>query len=159
MPLAATLTTEKIYRAFLGEYRDWKTFFHGHSYTGNPLGCAVALANLEVFRKEKTLVKLQPKIKMLTRLLEPLANHPHVGEIRQCGFMIGIELVKHRIRRQPYPLEDRIGHQVAMEARKRGLLIRPIGSVIVFMPPLSITRFELTSLVVKARESLEEVTK
>ena len=143
MPLAATMATEEIYQAFLGEYRDWKTFFHGHSYTGNPLGCAVALANLEVFRTEQTLKHLQPKIKLLNRLLKPLAEHPHVGEIRQCGFMVGIELVKKRTAREPYPLEERIGHRVAMEARTRGLLLRPIGNVIVLMPPLITTMIEL----------------
>ena len=143
MPLAATMATEDMYQAFLGEYRDWKTFFHGHSYTGNPLGCALALANLEVFRTEQTLKHLQPKIKALRRLLKPLAEHPHVGEIRQCGFMVGIELVKNRTTREPYPLEERIGHRVAMEARTRGLLLRPIGNIIVLMPPLITTMIEL----------------
>lgn len=157
MPLAGTLTTEGIYRAFLGEYRDWKTFFHGHSYTGNPLGCAVALANLQVFRKERTLARLQPKIRMLTRLLLPLAQHSNVGEIRQCGFMVGIELVKDRIRQQPYPLKDRIGHRVAMEVRKQGLLIRPIGNVIVLMPPLSIAERELKSIVQITLEAINIV--
>jgi adenosylmethionine-8-amino-7-oxononanoate aminotransferase len=158
MPLAATLATEEIYQAFLGEYQGWKTFFHGHSYTGNPLGCAVALANLEVFKKEKTVARLQPKIKTLKRLLAPLVQHPHVGEIRQCGFMVGIELVKDRIARQPYPLEDRMGHQVAMEARKQGLLIRPIGNVIVLMPPLSISTPEVTRIVQIARLSIQRIT-
>jgi adenosylmethionine-8-amino-7-oxononanoate aminotransferase len=99
MPLAAMLATDEIYQAFLGEYRDWKTFFHGHSYTGNPLGCAVALANLQVFRQEHTLTRLQLKIKALSRLLKLLAEHPHVSDIRQCGFMVGIELVKRRMAR------------------------------------------------------------
>ncbi|HKN85320.1 MAG TPA: adenosylmethionine--8-amino-7-oxononanoate transaminase [Nitrospiraceae bacterium] len=139
MPLAATLATEEIYQAFLGKYREWKTFFHGHSYTGNPLGCAVALANLEVFRQEHTLKSLQPKIKALRQLLKPLAKHPHVGEIRQCGFMVGIELVKDRTTREPHRLEERIGHRVAQEARGRGLLLRPIGNVIILMPPLITT--------------------
>jgi adenosylmethionine-8-amino-7-oxononanoate aminotransferase len=143
MPLAVTMATEDMYQAFLGEYRDWKTFFHGHSYTGNPLGCAVALANLDVFRQEHTLKRLQPKIKALRRLLTSLAEHSHVGEIRQCGFMVGIELVKNRTTREPYPLEERIGHRVAMEARTRGLLLRPIGNVIVLMPPLITTMIEL----------------
>lgn len=146
MPLAATLTTEEIYQAFLGEYRDWKTFFHGHSYTGNPLGCAVALANLDVFQKEHTLRHLHPKIKALRRLLKPLAAHPHVGEIRQCGFMVGIELVKDRATREPYPVEDRIGHRVAMHARKEGLLLRPIGNVIVLMPMLTTSIKDLASM-------------
>ena len=147
LPLAATLTTEEIYRAFLGKYEEFKTFFHGHSYTGNPLGCAVALANLEVFRNERTLATLQPKIRLLTQLLKPLLRLPHVGEIRQQGFMVGIELVRDRVTREPYPLEARIGHRVAQEARKRGLLIRPLGHIIVLMPPLSVNRGTLTRMV------------
>ena len=147
LPLAATLTTEEIYRAFLGKYEEFKTFFHGHSYTGNPLGCAVALANLDVFRNERTLATLQPKIRLLTQLLKPLLRLPHVGEIRQQGFMVGIELVRDRVTREPYPLEARIGHRVAQEARKRGLLIRPLGHIIVLMPPLSVNRGTLTRMV------------
>jgi adenosylmethionine---8-amino-7-oxononanoate aminotransferase len=137
MPLAATLATEEIYKAFLGNYEDFKTFFHGHSYTGNQLGCAVALANIGVFRKEKTLARLWPKIKMLSRLLRPLRTHPHVGDIRQQGFMVGIELVQERSTRTPYPLESRIGHRIAQEARTQGLLVRPLGHIMVLMPPLS----------------------
>jgi len=156
--LAATLATENIYQAFLGEYREWKTFFHGHSYTGNPLGCAVALANLEVFRKEKTLARLQSKISALTDLLAPLADHPHIGDVRQCGFMVGIELVQDRTTSKAYPLEARIGHRVAMEARRRGLLLRPIGNVIVLMPPLSITRRELERVTDVTIESINHVT-
>ena len=159
MPLAATMTTEDIYQAFLGEYRDWKTFFHGHSYTGNPLGCAVALANLEVFRMEHTLKHLQPKIKALRRLLTSLAGHPHVGEIRQCGFMVGIELVKNRTTREPYPLEERIGHRVALEARRRGLLLRPIGNVIVLMPPLITTMTELKRMMQILERSIMSATR
>jgi adenosylmethionine-8-amino-7-oxononanoate aminotransferase len=147
MPLAATLATEEIYRAFLGRYEDWKTFFHGHSYTGNPLGCAAALANLEVFRTERTLAKLRPKIAILRQLLRSLAKLPQVGDIRQCGFMVGIELVKDRLTKEPYPLEMRIGHRVAMEARRRGLLIRPLGNVVVLMPPLSTPRAALAQMV------------
>lgn len=154
MPLAATLATEDIYQAFLGEYRDWKTFFHGHSYTGNPIGCALALANLEVFRKEQTLKRLQPKIKALRQLLKPLGDHPHVGEIRQCGFMMGIELVKDRMTREPYPIEERIGHRVAMEARRRGLLLRPIGNVIVLMPPLVTSLKELSEIIQSVCDSI-----
>jgi adenosylmethionine-8-amino-7-oxononanoate aminotransferase len=147
LPLAATLTTEEIYRAFLGKYEEFKTFFHGHSYTGNPLGCAVALANLEIFRKERTLARLQPKIRLLARLLKPLLTSPRVGDIRQQGFMAGIELVRDRATRDAYPLEARIGHRVAHEAKKRGLLLRPLGHVIVLMPPLSISSGALTSMV------------
>lgn len=158
MPLAATMATEEIYQAFLGEYRDWKTFFHGHSYTGNPLGCAVALANLEVFRTQHTLKHVQPKIKALRRLLTPLAEHPHVGEIRQCGFMVGIELVKNRTTREPYALEERVGHRVAMEARKRGLLLRPIGNVIVLMPPLVTSINQLRDMIEIIQHSMSTIT-
>jgi adenosylmethionine-8-amino-7-oxononanoate aminotransferase len=153
LPLAATLTTERIYRAFLGRYDEFKAFFHGHSYTGNPLGCAVALANLEVFRKERTLARLQPKIKTLGRLLAPFRAHQHVGDIRQLGLIVGIELVKNRGTKAPYPLAERVGMRVADEAKKLGLLLRPLGNVIVLMPPLSTTIPELrrmTGIVTKA---------
>jgi adenosylmethionine-8-amino-7-oxononanoate aminotransferase len=147
LPLAATLTTEEIYRAFLGKYEEFKTFFHGHSYTGNPLGCAVALANLDIFRTEHTLAKLTPKISRLSRLLKPLLRLPHVGDIRQQGFMVGIELVRDRATREAYPVEARVGHRVAKEARKRGLLLRPLGHIIVLMPPLSVNIPTLTRMV------------
>lgn len=147
MPLAATLTTDEIYRAFLGTYGEFKTFFHGHSYTGNPLGCAVALANLEVFRTEHTLARLRPKIKALHRLLQPLRELPHVGDIRLQGLMVGIELVRNKASKEPYPLTARIGHRVAIAARKRGLLIRPLGAVIVLLPPLSVSTSEMRSMI------------
>lgn len=158
MPLAATLTTEELYKAFLGRYEDFKTFFHGHSYTGNPVGCAVALANLEVFRTEKTLVRLRPKIKFLAKLLKPLRNHPHVGDVRQAGFMVGIELVQDRVNKTPYPLESRIGHRVAMDARQRGLLLRPLGHIIVLMPPLSTDSKTLSKMVDIMARSISSAT-
>ena len=158
LPLAATLTTENIYRAFLGRYDEWKTFFHGHSYTGNPLGCAVALANLDVFRRERTLAQLQPKVKALSRLLRPLDDLAHVGDVRQRGFMVGIELVRDRHAKFSYPLKQRIGHRVVMEARRRGLFLRPLGNVIVLMPPLTVTLRELSRMVRIVRESIRAVT-
>ncbi|HET9575011.1 MAG TPA: adenosylmethionine--8-amino-7-oxononanoate transaminase [Nitrospira sp.] len=158
MPLAATLTTEDIYRAFLGKYEDFKAFFHGHSYTGNPLGCALALANLEVFKNENTLAKLRPKIRMLARLLQPLRKLPHVGEIRQQGFMVGIELVQDTITRSAYPPEARIGHRVTQEARKRGLLLRPLGHIIVLMPPLTVLPGELRRMLVIIDQSIRAAT-
>ena len=158
MPLAATLTTDEIYQAFLGKYADFKTFFHGHSYTGNPLGCAVALANIELFQREKTLARLQPKIKAMTRLLQPLKQLPHVGEIRQRGFIVAIELVEDKQTKKPDPLEARVGHRVAMESRRRGLLLRPIGNVIVLMPPLSTSLPELRRMVEILEEAIETVT-
>lgn len=159
LPLAATLATEEIYRAFLGRYEDFKTFFHGHSYTGNPLGCAVALASLGLFRRERVLKSLGPKIALLRKLLSRFTELPHVGAIRQQGLMAGIELVRDQRTREAYPLEARIGHQVAMAARHRGLLIRPLGNVIVLLPPLSTTREELTKMVAILRESIDTLTR
>lgn len=158
MPLAATLTTEEIYKAFLGKYEDFKTFFHGHSYTGNPLGCAVAMASLEVFKRDKTLSRLQSKIKAMTRLLQPLWQLPHVGDIRQRGFMAAIELVQDRTTRNSYPLEARMGHRVTQEARRHGLLLRPLGHIIVLMPPLSIDLPVLARMVAILHRAIATVT-
>jgi adenosylmethionine-8-amino-7-oxononanoate aminotransferase len=158
MPLAATLTTEEIYKGFLGKYEDFKTFFHGHSYTGNPLGCSVALANLELFKKEKTLARLQPKIKTMARLLQPLRQLPHVGDIRQKGLMAAIELVEDKNTKKPYPLEARVGHKVTMDARRRGLLLRPIGNVLILLPPLSTSLPELRRMVETLQASIETAT-
>ncbi|HEU4686206.1 MAG TPA: adenosylmethionine--8-amino-7-oxononanoate transaminase [Nitrospira sp.] len=155
MPLAATLTTEKIYEAFLGNFEDFKTFFHGHSYTGNPLGCAVASANLDLFQRERTLPRLKPKIAALRRMLDPLRSMPHVGDVRQRGFMCGIELVLDRATKTPFPLETRIGHLVAREARHRGLILRPLGHIIVLMPPLNTDVRTLARMVSIMSESIE----
>jgi len=146
LPLAATLTTEDLYRGFLGEYRELRTFFHGHTYTGNPLACAAAIANLDLFRTEGTLRKLQPKIGLLSRELERFTELAHVGEIRQKGFMVGIELVRNKETKEPYALEQKIGIKVTLECRRRGLVIRPLGNVIVLMPPLSISSGQLKQL-------------
>ena len=141
LPLAATLATERIYEGFLGRYEDQRTFFHGHTYTGNPLACAAGVATLEAFGAERTLENLQPKIELLARLLdERLARLPAVAEVRQRGFMVGIELGE-------FDPADRIGHQVVLAARKRGAIIRPLGDVVVLMPPLSISQPDLRRLV------------
>lgn len=158
LPLAATLVKEDIYNAFLADYSDRKTFFHGHSYTGNPLACSAALASLDVFRKEKTLNKLQPKIKLLSHRLKGFKNLSHVGDIRQKGFMVGIELVKDKKTRQVYPWQDKIGIKVIQHARRRGLILRPLGNCIVLMPPLSITKRELGSLLDITYEAIKDVT-
>jgi adenosylmethionine-8-amino-7-oxononanoate aminotransferase len=158
MPLAATLTTDEVYRAFLGRYDEWKTFFHGHSYTGNPLGCAVALANIRLFRKARTFAALRGKIATLTRLLKPLKGLTHVGDIRQLGLMIGIELVKDHDSREPYSPDERIGHHVSMEARRLGLLLRPLGTVLVLMPPLASTPRELALMVSILKCAIQRVT-
>jgi adenosylmethionine-8-amino-7-oxononanoate aminotransferase len=152
LPLAATLTTESVYDAFLGEHHEYKTFFHGHTYTGNPLACAAALATLDVFESERTLERLAPKIALLGELLDELvAPLPTVAEIRRRGFMTGIELIS-------FPVEARMGHQVTLAARARGAIVRPLGDVVVLMPPLSITEDELTRLVGITAAAIEEAT-
>ncbi len=158
LPVAATLATDEVYNAFLGEYTDLKTFFHGHTYTGNPLGCAAALATLKVFEKARTLDALRPKIDRLRQGLSRFESLAHVGDIRQCGFIAAVELVANRSSRRPYPVENRIGPRVCREARNRGLLIRPLGNTIVLMPPLSIPLPELRRLLDITFESIRTVT-
>jgi adenosylmethionine-8-amino-7-oxononanoate aminotransferase len=152
LPLAATLTTERIYRAFLGEHAEFKTFFHGHTYTGNPLACAAALASLDVFERERTIDRMHVKIELLGRWLarrvEPLDG---VAEVRRRGFMVGIQLAD-------FPVERRMGHQVTLAARRRGAIIRPLGDVVVLMPPLAITEADLRRLVEITAEAIAEAT-
>lgn len=150
LPLAATLTTKKIYDGFIFDYKDQKTFFHGHTYTGNPLACAAALANLEVFEKERTLEKLAPKIKFLARQLKMFYNLPSVVEVRQCGFMAGIELQG--------AWEDRVGAKVCQRLRDFGIILRPLGNVVVILPPLVINRDELEYLLKTTYRVIKEIT-
>jgi len=147
LPLAATLTTEAVYDAFLGAPAEAKTFFHGHTYTGNPVACAVALANLDVFKNERTLARLGPKIELLERRLAEIAAMPGVSEVRSRGVMVGIDLGEH----DP---ELRVGHRVTLEARRRGALVRPLSNVVVLMFPLSITEAELEALLDITAESI-----
>jgi adenosylmethionine-8-amino-7-oxononanoate aminotransferase len=147
LPLAATLTTEAVYEGFLGAPAEGKTFFHGHTYTGNPIACAVALANLDIFRDERTIEALQPKIELLDRRLAEIAEMPGVTEVRSRGVMVGIDLGEH----DP---ELRLGHRVTREARERGAMIRPLSEVIVLMPPLAISEAELTDLLDICVESI-----
>lgn len=158
LPLSATLTTDRVYNAFLGEYKEFKSFFHGHTYSANPLACAAALANLEIFEKERTLEKLEPKIRLLAEELWKMRRLAHVGDVRQVGFMVGIELVRDAKTKEPYPLEEKRGFRVTLAARRKGVIIRPLGNVIVLMPPLSIKKSELRTLCRVVFESIHEVT-
>ncbi|MCX5856015.1 MAG: adenosylmethionine--8-amino-7-oxononanoate transaminase [Deltaproteobacteria bacterium] len=158
MPLAATLATDKIYEGFLGEYEEFKTFFHGHTFTGNPLACAASIASLEIFEEENTIGSLQGKIAHLAKKLQPFAELSHVGEVRQCGVMVGIELVGDRKAKELFPPEKRTGHRVIMEARERGVIVRPLGDVIVLMPPLSISYGEIDKLCETVYEAIRVVT-
>lgn len=147
LPLAATLTTEEVYEGFLGAPAEQRTFFHGHTYTGNALACAAALANLDVFEQEGTLEQLQPKLELLTELLAEVEEMDEVTEIRRRGFMVGIDLGDH-------DAELRMGHRVTNEARERGAIIRPLGNTIVIVPPLSISAAELRELVAICADSI-----
>jgi adenosylmethionine-8-amino-7-oxononanoate aminotransferase len=152
LPLAATLASERIYEGFLGRFEDYRTFFHGHTYTGNPLACAAGIATLETFERERTLELLQPKIELLARVLDHrVATLPGVAEVRQRGFMVGIELSER-------PPHERTGHRVTLAARRRGAVIRPLGDVVVLMPPLAISEADLTRLVAITASAIGEAT-
>lgn len=148
MPLAATLATERVYEGFLGAPEEQRTFFHGHTYTGNPLACAAALASLDAFESEQTLARLQPKIRLLGELLGEVGALAEVAEVRSRGFMVGIDLGEH----DPSLL---LGHRVTLEARKRGAIVRPLGDVVVLMPPLSISEDDLRQLVKITADSIQ----
>lgn len=157
LPLAVTMTTEKICRAFLGKQEELKTFFHGHTYTANPLACAAAQANLALFEKKKIIASLPEKIEHLRRELAGLASLPWVGDIRQRGLMAGIELVANKTTRADFPARDQICARVCAACRPKGLLIRPLGNVIVLMPPLSVTPRELSFMARAIRAAIMEV--
>ena len=155
LPLAATLTTEHVFESFLGSFASRRTFFHGHTYTGNPLACAAATASMRLFRDRGILAGLPARAEALGRALAPLQAHPHVGEIRRRGLMVGIELVRDRSTREEYAFELRAGHQVTLEARRRGAILRPLGNVVVLMPPLAMTVPQLEELSAITRESID----
>jgi adenosylmethionine-8-amino-7-oxononanoate aminotransferase len=158
MPLAATISTDVIYNAFLVDFKDLKTFFHGHSYTGNPLACAAALACLNLFEKEQILINLKGKIQILELWLKEILNLQHVGDVRNVGLMAGVELVKDKKTKEPYGWEEKMGWRVAYQARENGVFIRPLGNVIVIMPPLSISEQNLNQLLKVIRDSIVTVT-
>jgi len=158
MPLAVTLATDEIYNVFLGEFKDLKTFFHGHSYTGNPLACAAALACLDLFEKEQVLKELKGKINILEAWLNDLLNLQHVGDVRNIGLMAGVELVRDKKTKEPYAWAEKMGWRVAYRAREKGVFIRPLGDVIVIMPPLSISSENLDQLLKVIKDSIVAVT-
>lgn len=151
LPLAATLATEAIYAAFLGEAREWKTFFHGHSYTGNPLACAAALASLDIFERERVIENLPPKIERVRQNLQAMLDLPHVAGVRQCGLMAGIVLT-------PYPPDLFMGARVCRRARGLGLITRPLGDVVTFLPPLASTEAEIDTMLGIIREAIRRET-
>lgn len=158
LPVAATLTREKIFNAFLGEFTENKTFFHGHTYTGNQLGCAAALANLDLMEKNQTLTHVKRISALFASKLTKMAEQsPFIGEIRRKGLMTGIEIVQSKKNRVPFPAEKRAGHKIIMECRKHGVLTRNLGDVIVINPPLSITEMELDRILSALELSIDKI--
>lgn len=157
LPLAATLATEEIYRAFLGTVDQFRTFYHGHTYTGNPVVCAAALASLDLFAQEQTLARIQPKIDQLAQGLERFRQLPIVGDVRRCGFMVGIQLTQDREAGTPFPITTKAAGRVIKEARRRGVIVRPLSDVVILMPPLSITADELTFLLDVVYDAIDTV--
>ena len=146
LPLAATLATDRVYEAFLGRYEEYRHFFHGHTYTGNPLGCAAALATLRLLADGRLVGAVPARAERLRAALEPLGRHPHVGEVRQLGLMCGIEIVAERATRAAFPPGDRVAHGLCLRLRDHGFHVRPLGDVIALVLPLTVTDEELDRL-------------
>lgn len=158
IPLAATITTHKIYNAFYDDFSKLKTFYHGHSFTGNPIASAIAVETLKIMEKEKIIENLKPKIEKLKMSLEKFKELKHVGDIRHIGMIGAVEMVKDKVTKEPYTFSERIGHQVFKEAMKNGALLRPIGNVIYFMPPYVINEEEIEILTKIAYNAIKKVT-
>jgi adenosylmethionine-8-amino-7-oxononanoate transaminase len=157
LPLAATFTTQKIFDAFLGEPWEGKTFFHGHTYTGNPLACAAAIASLDLFEKHNLIPAVQRKSQQLSEMLDALRPHRHVGQIRQKGFMVGIELVADKATRKPFDPRRREGAALCTRARRHGVILRPLADVIVINPPLAMETTDLQQIVAAVTAEIQQI--
>lgn len=155
LPLAVTLATENIYDAFLGDITENKTFYHGHTYTGNALGCAAAIASLELFEENGIIESLPEKIVLIENAFEKIARVDYVGNVRQCGLMCGIEIVKNTATRESFPYEKTVGAKLCMAMRPKGVMLRPLGDVIVLMPPVAIDLPTLRELLDVISETIE----
>ena len=158
LPLAATFATQRIFDAFLGEPWEGKTFYHGHTYTGNPLACAAALASLDLFERNHLVDSVARKSIELSQLLDTLRPLPHVGDIRQKGFMVGIELVEEKETKRPFDSKRRIGAHVSARVRDHGVIIRPLGDVIVLMPPPAMEVEDLKKIVDAVRVEIDRIS-
>ena len=158
IPLAATITTDKIYNAFYDDFSKLKTFYHGHSFTGNPIACSVAVETLKIMKKAKIIDNLTFKIEVFRQSLQKFKQLKHVGDIRHIGMIGAVELVKDRKTKEPYKFTDRIGHRVFLQAMKTGAILRPIGNVIYFMPPLIISEDEIEKMTEIAYRAIKMVT-
>jgi adenosylmethionine-8-amino-7-oxononanoate aminotransferase len=158
LPLSATITTDNIFETFLGDPEELKAFFHGHSYSGNPLACSAAIANIEIFEEEETIAKSKEVIKVLEDQLKEFSGLKHVASIRSKGLMAGIDLKKEPLRNISYDIKERIGKKVCDLAKKDGVLIRPLGDTIVIMPPVSINKEEIKDLTKTIYKCIEVAT-
>jgi adenosylmethionine-8-amino-7-oxononanoate aminotransferase len=156
LPVAATLATDQVYDAFLGQYDEYRHFFHGHTYTGNALGCAAALATLGLLADGRIIGAVTQKASVLKNALAPLSAHTHVGDIRQIGLMCGIELVADRTTKASFAPGDRRGYKICLALRDHGIFLRPLGDVLVLMPPLSSTDAELQHLAASVHRTIVE---
>jgi adenosylmethionine-8-amino-7-oxononanoate aminotransferase len=159
LPMAATLATARVWNAFLGTHAERKTFFHGHTYGGNPLAAAVGIASLDIFRDERVLDSLPAKIARLREHVARLARLDHVGAVRQCGLVAGLDLVADKAAGTPYPWQEKRGTLACLAARKHGALLRQLGDTVVLMPPLSISLDEIDHLAAAAEAGIRETTK
>lgn len=158
MPMAITITTDKIYDAFYAEYREGKAFMHSHTYSGNPLGCSAALAVLNVLREENILEKAAVRADYLTKaLFDTLGQHPNVGEIRHLGLIHAIELVENKQTKKPFDASLRTGYQIYKKALQKGLILRPLGDVLYFNPPLIINEQEIDEAIAICFEAMREI--
>ena len=159
LPLSVVLTTDAIYEAFYDDYRSLRAFLHSHSYTGNPLGCRAALATLDLFERTPVLGDNRRRAARMARATADLADHPHVAEVRQTGMILAIEMVRDKARREPYPWQERRGLAVYRHGLRRGVLLRPLGDVIYFMPPYIVTDAEIDLMAEVAREGIDLATR
>lgn len=158
LPVAATLTSDAIYDAFFGDFAELKALYHGHSFTGNQLGCAVALASLDLFEQDDLVTHVKASSGLLARGLEPIAALPRVGDVRQCGLMVGVELVTDKATKTPFDWHDGMGMRVCHRARELGMITRPLGDVVVFMPPLVTEPDDLEAMLSILHQAIAEVT-
>ncbi|QGJ69582.1 Adenosylmethionine-8-amino-7-oxononanoate aminotransferase [Planctomycetales bacterium 10988] len=158
LPVAATLASTEIYNAFLGTFGELRTFYHGHTFGGNPLGAAVSLANLELIEETQLLESMPTKIERLQEHLAEIKELPHVGDVRQRGFAAGVELVQDKATKEPYPYEEKWGYQVCDEAIRRGVLLRPLGNVVVIVPPLALPLDEIDKIGQTLKAAIQAVT-
>lgn len=159
LPLSVVLTTNEVYSAFYDDYQNLTAFLHSHSYTGNPLGCSAALATLGIFSKENIIENNRQLSQVLATAIEPLKDHPHVGDVRQYGMIAAVEMAKNPVTREEYPWQERRGLRVYQYALQKGILLRPLGNVIYFMPPYVINEEQIQTMVEVAKQGIDLATK